>query len=354
VTSEISPAAVGGPIAGRGGDLLILDDPLKGWAEAISRNVRNKQIEWFNSTFLTRAEPGASVVVIMTRWHEYDLAGYLRRYQSGKWTTLDIPAIAEEEDPLGRSPGMALCEERFGPGALREIRESIGTRAWSALYQQRPVSDEGNILKREWWKHYEKAPAELDEVIQSWDLSYKGSGSCDYVVGQVWGRKGATKYLLDQVRGKMDFPETLEAVKALTARYPHAHRKLIEEKANGSAVIAALKETIPGLVVVRPEGGKEARLNAVAAQIEAGNVFLPAASIAPWIEEFLAECSDFPNGRHDDQVDAMAYALRNFREGKTDARTQCAGGPDLSDLDSSGKIAAGTDRQRDPRSIERA
>ena len=318
VQGELITAGVGGPIGGRGGHLLIVDDPLKSWNEACSENTRQRQIDWFNSTLCTRAEPGASIIVIMTRWHERDLAGYLENEHGDEWQVLRIPAVAEEADLVGRQPGAPLCGERYGLEALAQLQSSVGSRVWNALYQQRPVAEQGSVLRRDWWRTYGELPCPLesfDEVLQSWDMSFKGTDKCDYVVGQVWGRLGANKYLIDQVRGKMDFPATLAAIRKLSERYPQAGRKLIEDKANGSAVVATLKDSIAGLIVVEPTGGKEARVTAISAEIESGNVFLPAPGVAPWIEEFVSECSDFPHGRHDDQVDAMAYALKNWKKG---------------------------------------
>lgn len=311
---EIIPAGVGSPINGRGGHLLIVDDPVKSWAEASSQAARQKQIEWFNSMLYTRAEPGASIIVIMTRWHEHDLAGYLEEAQADEWDVLRIPALADDADDLLQRPaGTPLCEERFGREELERIRKSVGSRVWNTLYQQRPEPESGEVLKRHWWKYYDAPPERFDEVIQAWDLTFKDSEGSDYVVGQVWGRVGANKYLIDQVRGRMDFQATLEAVKALSRKYPQAHRKLIEDKANGSAVISTLKNVVPGLVVVAPESGKLVRVSEISAQVESGNVYLPAH--APWIGEFVGECTEFPGGKNDDQVDAMAYALKYMKGG---------------------------------------
>lgn len=335
-------AGIGGPVSGYGGHLLIVDDPIRNWADASSENVRQRQIDWFNSTFYTRAEPNASIIVIMTRWHERDLTGYLQTEHGDQWEVLRIPAVAEDGDALGRMEGAALCEERYGGDALERIRANIGARAWSALYQQRPASETGRIVRREWWRHYRARPDRFDEVVQSWDMAFKGTETSDYVVGQVWGRIGADRFLLDQVRGKMDFSATVRAVARLSERYPLAGRKLVEAKANGCAVIAALRESVPGLVAVEASEGKAARVRAVSAEIESGNVYLPAATLAPWVEDFVGECADFPNGKHDDQVDAMTQALKRWREEELDARTQRAGGTYLSDSESVGGGSAGT------------
>jgi predicted phage terminase large subunit-like protein len=134
------------------------------------------------------------------------------------------------------------------------------------------------------------------------------------VVGQVWGCWAADKFLLAQTRGRLDFPKTLGAVRALCAQYPLASPILIEDKANGSAVVSTLQREIAGIIAVDPQGGKEARVHAVAAQIEAGNVYLPHPACFPWVYEFIEECAGFPNAAHDDQVDALSQALLRFMQ----------------------------------------
>jgi predicted phage terminase large subunit-like protein len=303
-------AGAGGPITGKGGDLIIVDDPFKNAEEANSKRIRDKVWDWFQSTLYTRLEPDGSLIIIQTRWHHDDLVGRILSSNEGEqWTAINFPAIAEEDDVLGRKAGEPLWPERFDIETLERIKKTIGSYWWNALYQQRPSPEEGAIFKRAWWQFYKVMPDRFDEVIQSWDMSFKETASGSFVVGQVWGRIGANRYLLDQVRDRMDFPTTLQAVRALTAKWPQAHKKLVEEKANGPAVIATLKKEISGLVAVNPEGSKEARAHAVAPQVEAGNVFLPDPSIVPWVHDFIEECCAFPTGAHDDQVDAMTQAL---------------------------------------------
>ncbi len=306
-------AGVGGPITGRGAHLLVIDDPVKNAEDANSETIRQKVWDWWTSTAYTRLEPGGAAVVVMTRWHEDDLVGRLIREMASDgehWDVLNLPALAEEGDALGRQLGEPLWPWRFASEALAKIKRAIGSYFWAALYQQRPSPPEGSLLKRGWWKWYRQAPETFDEVIQSWDMAFKDLKASDYVVGQVWGRKGADKYLLDQVRDQMDFPTTVQAVKALSAKWPKARAKLVEDKANGPAVIATLKHDLAGLIPVEPEGGKVARASAVSPDIEAGNVYLP--EIAPWVKDFVEECAAFPMGAHDDQVDAMSQALLRY------------------------------------------
>ena len=292
----------GGPITGRGADLLLVDDPTKGQEEAESETQRRKLKDWYASVAYTRLMPGGAVIVIQTRWHEDDLAGWLlREHQHEGWEVLSLPALSDD--------GEALWPEAYPAERLAEIKLAVGSRVWEALYQQRPSPAEGGLIKRNWWKFYRETPAQFDEIIQSWDATFKDTQKSDYVVGQVWGRMGAEKYLLDQVRARMDFTATIQAIRTLSAKWPTATAKLIEDKANGPAIIATLKRELQGLIPVNPQGSKEARLSAVAPQIEAGNVYLPDPSTSPWVHDFIEEMAGFPNGAHDDQVDALSQAL---------------------------------------------
>jgi predicted phage terminase large subunit-like protein len=170
--------------------------------------------------------------------------------------------------------GELLWPARFDAEAVERLKRTLGSYAAAGQLQQRPAPAEGGILKRHWWKLCREMPRQFDELIQSWDCSFKETSSSDYVVGQVWGRIGAGKYLVDQVRRRMDCPTTIQEILRFSERYPKAQTKLIEDKANGPAVIAMLKHHLPGLIAVNPEGGKEARAHAVSPQIEAGNVYL--------------------------------------------------------------------------------
>ena len=313
-------AGVNGPITGKGADIGIIDDPVKNDQEAMSVTYQERTYEWYKSTFRTRLQRDGAIILIMTRWNENDLAGKLLAAQEEdgeKWEVVNLPAIAEEGDLLGRDPGQPLCPDLFTIEALRSIEKAVGSFWWASLYQQRPSPAEGGILKRNWWQYYRQTPDRFDEVIQSWDMAFKDTKTADFVVGQVWGRKGADKYLLDQVRDRMDFPATVQAVRSLSAKWPQARNKLVEDKANGPAVIATLKNEIPGLIAVNPEGGKVVRAQAASPDIEAGNVYLPDPSVAPWVHDFIEECAAFPNGANDDQVDAMTQALIRFANKST-------------------------------------
>lgn len=313
----MNTAGAGGPITGKGANVAIIDDPVKNDADARSETKREAIWDWYRATLSTRlqGEPGA-IIVVMTRWHEDDLVGRLLAAEKAggdHWDVLELPALADPQpgkpDPLGRQTGEALCPDLFDAETLAAIAIRLGSYFWVALYQQRPAPADGDTFKHDWWKFYAVPPEHFDEVIQSWDMTFKDTQGSDFVVGQVWGRVEANRYLLDQIRARLDFPGTLNAVRTLTTRWPAATAKLVEDKANGPAVIATLTREIIGLIAVDPQGGKASRAAAISPQVEAGNVWLPDPSIAPWVDDFIAECSAFPNGAHDDQVDAMSQAL---------------------------------------------
>lgn len=303
----------GAALTSRGAHVLIIDDPIKGSEESFSETMRKKKQDWFRSDAFSRLMPGASVIVMNTRWHEDDLAGWaLREMAHLGWKVISLPALAEDRDPLGRAIGEPLWPEAYPLERLQQIRTAQGSYFWNALYQQRPQPEGGGMLKRGWWKYYALDPKEqaklCDRVILSWDLTFKDTDGTDFVVGQAWGQKGeAAFYELDQVRARMDFPATLAAMTAFAAKWPMYRECLVEDKANGPAVIATLGKKMPRIIAVNPEGGKVARAAAVSGLIEAGNVHLP--ERADWVGDFVGECASFPTGKHDDQVDAMTQAL---------------------------------------------
>lgn len=299
---------------------LIIDDPVKGRAEADSETYREQAWDWWTNVARTRLAPGAQVVMILTRWHEDDLAG--RMIANGGWKVVNVPALCEsDDDPLGRVHGEFLTSARGRTAReWEEIRHDVGERVWTALYQGRPAPSEGAMLRRAWWRFYDLPMATaqqdgsmrvhgVDTVIQSWDMTFKDTKGSDYVVGQVWARRGAEVFLLDQVRDRLDFPATCRAVEAMSARWPQATLKLIEDKANGPAVIAQLRRHVSGMVPVDPKDSKVARVAAVAPFVEAGNVHLPSPSRAPWVAGLVEEATAFPNASHDDQVDALTQGV---------------------------------------------
>ena len=308
---------VGGAITGEGADLLLIDDPIKNRQEAESETYRRRLYEEYQSTLYTRVQRDGAIIIVMTRWHEDDICGRLLNpsiCEPEGWEILDIPAVCEtEDDLLGRQIGETIWPEiGYDEAWAARTKAAVGTYAWAGMYQQRPAPLEGGLFKRQYFNFYKVAPSGMSQVVQSWDCTFKEVDTSDYVAGHVWGRKGGDFYLLDRVHAKMGITATMQSIRTLTAKWPTARAKYIEEAANGAAVIELLKRQIPGIVPVHPDGGKVVRAQAIMPFVEAGNVYLPDPSIAPWIHDFIEECANFPNALHDDDVDAMTQALNQL------------------------------------------
>lgn len=317
-------AGIGGGIGGLGADYLIIDDPVKDMAQALSPTYRGNAWDWATSTAFTRLLKEGSILVTMTRWHEDDLVGRLLEQMekvagADQWDILKLPAIREDmkdESLDQRELGEALWPDRFPVSRLMKIKAS-NHLVWNGLYRGNPSFKDGNKIKKGWWKFYDVPPGHFDDYIMSWDMAFEDEKTAkdpDYVVGTVWGRKGANKYLLDMEREKMDFPDTIDAVKLMVAKWPQVRTILVEKKANGPAVIASLKNKIAGMIPVEPKGGKTARVIGISPQIKAGNVFLPDPLNQPWVADFITECSEFPKSKNDDMVDSMTQALSHWQE----------------------------------------
>lgn len=305
---------MGGSLTGRGFDLLIIDDPIKTIEEAMSEKVRQSHKDWFGAVAYTRLEPGATVIVCQTRWHEDDLAGYLINEHEDNWTVINLPALAEVGDMLGRKEGEALCPERYDSEALNKIQKSIGNRFFVSLYQGSPTVQEGRIFRRGNWQRWndKNKPETFDQIKISCDPNMKEDGS-SFIVIQVWGKRGADCYLLDQIRGKWGMTEFLEKFRAMCKKWPTAHRKEIENKAVGPAVENMLKREVVGIVLIEPKGGKEVRALAVEPIHESRNIFVPEDEVMyPWVNDLIEEAAVFPNGKNDDQVDTMTQAISEW------------------------------------------
>lgn len=325
-TTEFELKAAGGAIPGRlisrgmlagitgnPANLLFIDDPVKNRSEADSETKR-QQIwnEWQNS-LKSRLAAGAKVVVIMTPWHEDDLAARLLASEKNI-RLIRLPVEAEENDPLGRKPGEPLVPE-IGKDAkwLEQFKQSYiqdptgGQRAWSALYQCSPRVEGGNLVRRDWWKYYDpKEVTAFGTELISVDASFKGGEENDFVAITVWGKLGNDYYCQYCMNRHMDFPETVKAIRLVKGQYPRAMAVLIEDKANGSAIIQTLQKEM-FCIPVNPKGGKESRVNAVSPAIESGHVYLP--QDRAWVEDFVDQFTAFPAGNHDDMVDSATQAL---------------------------------------------
>lgn len=310
---------VGGPITGKGGRLIIIDDPVKNREEADSATMREKTWRWYTSTLRTRLEPGGAIVLVMTRWHDDDLAGRLLAAAKAdpladQWRVVSLPAIAEEDDPLGRPVGAALDPARFDEAALAATRASIGSRDWMALYQQRPQPDGGSVFQLAWFKR-EEAPgrAACTQVVQAWDTAFKEGQESDYSACVTLGLAGNTIHVLDAWRARLGFPELLAKMQAKAAQWT-PNVITVEDKGSGTSALQALRQqTRLPIVAARADRDKVSRANQVAGICEAGRVNVPATW---WGDELLDELARFPAGAHDDQVDAFVYALLKLGSGQ--------------------------------------
>lgn len=311
---------VGTGVTGQPADLMIIDDPIKNRKEAYSKSRRDLIYEEWLMSFKTRLAPHSKVILIMTRWHEDDLAGRLLA-EENNIKLLSFPCECEStNDLLHRKIGDALCPE-IGKGNewLEEFKSSFITRegsmTWNALFQGRPTATEGNVIERDWWEYYGSG-CKLTELpkIHTWvmsvDATFKDESQSDFVAIQVWGKTGADCYLIDAVKKHLNFPDTIMEIRRLRGMYPECKTTLIEDRANGSAIITMLRREMTGIIAVQPIGSKMARVQAILGSIESGNIYLP--KDKRFTGDFVEECSSFPNGAHDDQVDCMSQALNRL------------------------------------------
>lgn len=304
-------------ITGNPGDLIIVDDPIKDRMEAYSPTFREQLWSAWLGSIKTRLSAGAKVIIIATPWHFDDLMARVIARETNV-RVIRIPVEAQDGDPLGRKPGEALCPELGKDNAwltdfktAYENDPSGGPGAWAAMYMCNPRIEGGNIVKKDWFQFYDpKDISEWGTTLISVDASFKGGENNDFVAITVWSKLGSGYYLRHCSNKKLDFPQTLTELRMIKAMYPEAFTVLVEDKANGSAIIATLRKEMPGVLGVNPKGGKEARVNAVSGVIEAGNVYIP--ERATWKEDYLDQWAGFPAVPHDDMVDSSTQALSHM------------------------------------------
>jgi phage terminase large subunit-like protein len=342
-------AGIGSALTGFPGDGAVIDDPFKNWIEAHSEMTRLHVWNWYRSVLRLRLESDqAWIIVVMTRWHEDDLTGKLltadeEGAQEG-WELVRLPAICDDpDDLLGRKVGEPLEAERFSLEAVLQRARALGSYLTAGLEQQLPAPEEGTDVMRGWWKWYDAPPPRFDDSLTSWDMKLKDKEVGDFVVGQAWGRTGSDFWMLDQLRGQWNQATTKTAIALMKVRYPSIRRHVIENTGNGPEVMEELRRAQPGYVVseevrsklgitndelpkvnavfrhgmtgLLPEnvkGSKTVRMRAQSPLIEAGNVHVPYGPIG---EAVVEEAAMFPEGRHDDQVDALSQALKRLTRG---------------------------------------
>lgn len=321
----MNTAGVGGPITGKGAHVLIIDDPIKNQDDARSETIRTTAKNWYMSTAYTRleAEPEGAIILIMTRWHEDDLAGWLLKLaeddpEADQWEVFNLPAIAEETrdkqgrlvpDAIGREPGEALWPKRFPIERLQRIKRSLemGAFWFSAMYQQRPQPATGSIWKLPWFKVADGLPTSYDSMVQAWDTAQKQNELNDYSACATVGMKTNTAYVLNVYRARLDSPNLLRAIKE-QYRLWRPQIIVIEDASSGTSAYQTLKKESKLPVVLQSTQGKDkvARANIVTPYVEGGRVlFAPGA----WYSDLVAELLSFPLGTHDDMNDALVYAL---------------------------------------------
>lgn len=331
-------AGVGGPITGRGANLLVVDDPVKNAEEAASETIQERNDDWWKSTAYTRLEPDADglepiVVIIQTRWNEKDLAGKLIAHdeedaeEDEHFVVLKLPAIAEENDPLGRQPGEALWPERYGLDRLARILRRIGAYFFGALYQQRPAPVEGSLFKRSWWQRFSVVPRGAKRKIIYLDPAQSDNPKADYSVFGVWVTDEVDFYLINLIRVQVQFPELVTMAVDLVREEDCPI--VVEETSISLPLIQTLKGKIPGVIGDKPGGkSKVTRAMGCTPYCEAGNVFLP--ERARWVGPFIEELAAFPNGSNDDQVDITSggvnyLAHQHGFDGRADPPPQALG-----------------------------
>jgi predicted phage terminase large subunit-like protein len=329
VQGEMIATSVGATGTGRGGDILILDDGLSA-DQALSESERKTAHEWFRDTFRTRLnDPSTGAIVVIEQRTGYeDVTGWLLHNEPGQWTQVVIPLVQDAKEevvidfPVSgrqmiRPVDDVLQPTRHTPEVVTSRK--VHRRTHETQDQQRPAPDGGNICKREWWKYYRAVPATFDMVVDSWDFAFKDVKQSDFVAGFKFGIVGANRYILDALHGQMNFPASRDALKRLALREPRASRILVEDKANGPAIIQSLQDTVPGIIAVEPQGSKYARAYAASGDIEAGNVYLPDLDAFPqhrwWVDLLIEEWAMFPSGPNDDTVDASGQAINETRAG---------------------------------------
>ena len=313
---EYFAAGVGGAITGRGADLLIIDDP-HSEQDAMNMSALERAYEWYTSGPRQRLQPGGKIVCVMTRWNTKDLTGVLLKNQSepksDQWDLVEFPAIMPSGDPVW--PGYWKLDE------LESVKASLSVGKWNAQWMQNPTSEEGAIIKREWWQHWDKdeLPA-LDHVIQSYDTAFMKKETADYSAITTWGifreneDSAPQMILLDAMKERLEFPE-LRRVAKEQYDYWQPETVLVEAKASGLPLTYELRNMGIPVVNYTPSRGndKHTRVNSVAPLFESGKIWAP--TDKQFAQEVMEECAAFPYGDHDDLVDSMTQAVMRFRQG---------------------------------------
>jgi len=311
---------VGGTVTGKGAHLLIIDDPHSEQEAALAAtnpDIYDKVYEWYTSGPRQRLQPGGSIVIVMTRWAQRDLTGQVLKAAAGRggeqWEVIEFPAIMPSGNPL--------WPEFWSLDELKALQDELPNAKWQAQYQQNPIGNESAIIKRDWWQWWEEDdPPQCEFILQSWDTAFEKTQRADYSAGTTWGIFSNPKdgnrpniILLNTYKKRVEFPELKKDVLSEYKEYePDA--LIVEKKASGAPLIYDLRAMGVPVQEFTPSKGQDkiARLNAVSDIIASGKVWVPRTR---WAEELVDEIAEFPNGEHDDLVDATTLALMRFRQG---------------------------------------
>jgi predicted phage terminase large subunit-like protein len=311
---EYFAAGVGGAITGRGADLLIIDDP-HSEQDAMSLNAFDNAYEWYTSGPRQRLQPGGQIVLVMTRWSKKDLTGILLKNQKevkgDQWEVVEFPAIIDEQP---------VWPEYWKLDELEKVKVTLPVAKWNAQWMQKPTSEEGAIIKREWWQVWDKDELPyVDYVIQSYDTAFLKKETADYSAITTWGvfypdsDSKPNLILMDSIKERYEFPE-LRRVALDQYNYWKPDMVIVEQKASGTPLTHELRQMDIPVMTFTPSRGndKHVRVNTCAPLFEAGLIWAPDRKFA---EEVVEECAAFPHGDHDDLVDSMTMAVMRFRQG---------------------------------------
>lgn len=309
--------SLGGTLTGRGGNIIIIDDPIKP-QDALSDVKRKKCNDWFDNTLFSRLDnkEEGCIIIVMQRVHMEDLCAHVTRHAG--WEVVNIPAIAEKDETYElangrfyrRKAGEALNPQLESLNTLGGIKATVGTFHFSSQYQQQPIPVSGNIVKWAWFKYYDHIPPKsnkgLDRIIQSWDTAMTAHDGSDYSACVTIHERAGAFYVLDIYRGKLDFPSLKKKVVELKEIY-NPYNIIIEDKGSGIGLMQQLRQEGIYTNAYQPQGSKQDRVCAQSSAIECGSVFLP--EKASWLDAFKTEAITFPYGKNDDQIDALSQAL---------------------------------------------
>jgi len=317
---------VSGQVTGRGGDLIVIDDPIKDAAQANSPTYRESLWTWYRATLRPRLQPGGSIVILMTRWHEDDLVGRLLSpdYRSeypelaDNWKVINLPAIAGDDDPIGRGFGEALWSQMYDLSMLKNLRESVGPYWWVAEYMGRPSKEGGSIIKEEWFNYMseeEIANQSWKRTVQFWDTAFTKETRNSRAACVTIGETKNAYVVLDSYAKHLEYPDLV--IKA-PMKYEQfgVDRIMVEDKATGLPMVQQLRrDTKLPIHTIPAKDSKEVRAHSVTGVIEAGRVYLRQG--APWIAEFLNEVCSFPTGVYNDITDAFVHGLRYLKPSRS-------------------------------------